>query len=71
VGDLYPRSHIEQVRVDSDTSHSSDSERGTSRHARLIIEGDAGRPEYIGTPFDRKKLEWGRDYLLYRLTTRT
>ena len=70
-GSSLPRSRIEQVRVDSYTSDSSDSKRGTSRHARLIIEGDAGRLEYIGTQFDRKKLEWVRDYLLYRLTTRT
>ncbi len=71
-----PRSRIEQVRVDLYTSHSSqlgdlrDGPYVPTHHPRLVIEGDTGRLEYIGAQFDRKKLEWVRDYLRYRLASR-
>ena len=71
-----PRSAIEQVRVDLYTSHSNgggglqDDRYGPTHHPRLLIEGAARRLEYIGAQFDRKKLEWVRDYLRYRLTNR-
>ena len=74
---LLLRAAIEQVRVDVYTCHDSqigdfgDGSYGPTRHPRLVIEGDAGRLEYIGAQFDRKKLEWVRDYLRYRLASGT
>ena len=64
--DSMPRSAVEQIRVDTYASHDSDS---SVPHARLLIEARAGRLEHVGTQFDRKKLEWARDYLRYRLST--
>ncbi len=58
-----PLGAVEQIRVDTYVSHRD--EQGSTPHARLSIEADAGRLEYIGTQFDRKKLEWVRDYLEY------
>ncbi|MBM3748483.1 MAG: hypothetical protein FJW34_22110 [Acidobacteria bacterium] len=72
-----PRSAIEQVRVDRYTSHGAggggfqDDDDGPTFHPRLLIEGKAGTLEYIAAQFDRKKLEWIRDYLRYRLANRT
>jgi hypothetical protein len=63
-----PRRAVEQVRVDQYADHDSD---GTTYHPRLVIEGDAGSIEYIAAQFDRKNLEWIRDYLRFRLTSRT
>ena len=67
-----PRGSIEQIRVDTYTSHysgsSSSSGHGRSTvHDRLVIEGDDGRLSLIGTQFDKKKLEWVRDYLRHEL----
>lgn len=67
-----PREAIEQIRVDRFTSHYSGSSRGSGHggstvHDRLVIEGDGGRLSYIGTQFDKKKLEWVRDYLRHEL----
>jgi len=68
------RSAVEQVRVDVYTSHDDhagdfdDGLGGPTYHPRLVIEGDEGTLEFIGAQFDRKKLEWVRDYLRYRLT---
>ncbi|MCB1019600.1 MAG: hypothetical protein H6509_03985 [Bryobacterales bacterium] len=59
-----PRAAVEQVRLDVYTSRNSDA---SVPHARLLIEARAGRLEYIGTQFDRAKLEWVRDYLRYVL----
>lgn len=66
------REAIEQIRVDTHTSHNSGSSHGSGHggstvHGRLLIEGDGGRLSYIGTQFDRKKLEWVRDYLRHEL----
>ena len=66
------REAIEQIRVDTYTSHNSGSSHGSGHggstgHGRLLIEGDGGRLSYIGTQFDRKKLEWVRDYLRHEL----
>jgi hypothetical protein len=61
-----PRNAVQQVRVDVYVSHGSDSSGGTP-HARLLIEAEAARLEYIGTQFEGKKLEWVRDYLRHRL----
>jgi hypothetical protein len=68
-----PRSAIEQVRVDTYTSYSQVGDTGDGlpaaiNHPRLIIEGDTGTLEFIGAQFDRKRLEWVRDYLRHRLT---
>jgi hypothetical protein len=61
-----PRNAVAQVRVDVYVSHSSGASGGTP-HARLLIEAEAARLEYVGTQFEGKKLEWVRDYLRYRL----
>lgn len=72
-----PRSAIEQVRVDRYTSHGAggggfqDDDDGPTFHPRLLIEGKAGTLGYIAAQFDRRKLEWVRDYLRYRLANRT
>ena len=67
-----PRRAIEQIRVDTYTSHRSGTASGSGHssstvHDRLVIEGDGGRLAYIGTQFDRKKLKWVRDYLRHEL----
>ena len=67
-----PRNSIEQIRVDTYTSHysgssSSSGHGGSTIHDRLVIEGDDGRLSLIGTQFDKKKLEWVRDYLRHKL----
>lgn len=66
------REAIEQIRVDTYTSHHSRSASGSGHdgatvHNRLVIEGDGGRIAYVGTQFDKKKLEWVRDYLRFAL----
>jgi hypothetical protein len=61
-----PRGAVARVRVDAYVSHDSHS-AGGAPHARLLIEADEARLEYIGTQFDAKKLEWVRDYLRHRL----
>lgn len=66
--DSLPRGAIEQVRVDQWTSHDSG---GPGVHPRLVIEADVGSLEYIGAQFDRRKLEWIRDYLRFRLASGT
>ncbi len=58
---------VERIRVDNYTDLESS---GPGHHARLLIEGASGRIEYLGAPFDRKKLEWIRDYLCFRLASR-
>ncbi len=67
-----PRQAIEQIRVDTYTSHYSGSSFGsgdgtTTVHDRLVIEGDGGRIAFIGSQFDKKRLEWVRDYLRHEL----
>jgi len=57
------RDAVEQVRVDSYTSHSSHDEGAPIHHARLVIEGDGGRLTLVATAFDGAKLAWVRDYL--------
>ena len=59
-----PRASIEQIRVDTYTSRQGGA---PVYHDRLLIEGDQGRLEFIGTQFDRSKLEWVRDYLRFTL----
>ena len=66
------RQAIEQIRVDTYTSHysgtsSSSCHGGSTVHDRLVIEGDGGRIAYIGSQFDKRKLEWVRDYLRFQL----
>ncbi len=66
------RQAIEQIRVDTYTSHysgtsSSSGHGGSTVHDRLVIEGDGGRIAYIGNQFDKRKLEWVRDYLRFQL----
>ncbi len=67
-----PRKAVEQVRVDLYTGYMSDAGDSTgpttTRHPRLLIEAEGDALEYIGAPLDEKKLQWVRDYLLYRLT---
>ena len=70
--DILPRRAIEQIRVDTYTSHYSGSSRGSSHggstvHGRLVIEGDDGRLNFVGSQFDKRKLEWVRDYLRHEL----
>ena len=66
------RDAIEQIRIDTYTSHYSGSSHGNSHGGstvrdRLVIEGDDGRLNYIGSQTDKKKLEWVRDYLRHEL----
>jgi hypothetical protein len=58
-----PVSVVEQVRVEQREGR----EAGAAPHALLLIEANAGRLELIGALPDRKRLEWVRDYLRYRL----
>jgi len=67
-----PRLAIEQIRVDTYTSHYSGAARGSSTggstvRGRLVIEGDDGRLDFVGSQFDKRKLEWVRDYLRHDL----
>lgn len=67
-----PRNSVEQIRVDTYTSHRSASSSDTGHagatvHARLVIEGDGGRLAFVGSQFDRRKLEWVRDYLRHEM----
>jgi hypothetical protein len=57
------RDAVEQVRVDTYTSHSSRDEGAPTYHARLVIEGDEGQLTLVATAFDGAKLAWVRDYL--------
>lgn len=52
--DSMPRRAVERVRVEPP--------------ARLLIEAEAGRLELSAPSRDRKRLEWVRDYLRFRLT---
>jgi hypothetical protein len=61
--DTLRRDAVEQVRVDTYTSHTSRDEGAPSHHARLVIEGDEGRLTLVAGAFDGAKLAWVRDYL--------
>ncbi len=66
------RRAIEQIRIDTYTSHYSGTSSvsghgGASVRDRLVIEGDGGRITFVGSQFDKKKLEWVRDYLRFAL----
>lgn len=61
--DTLRRGAVEQVRVDTVTSHASRDGGAPSHHARLVIEGDEGRLTLVATAFDGAKLAWVRDYL--------
>ncbi len=56
-----PLGAVEQIRVDTYVSQRD--EGGPISYPRLLIEADAGRLEFMSSQFDRKKLEWVRDYL--------
>ena len=67
-----PRRAIEQIRVDTYTSHYSGTSSGPGNggstvHDRLVIEGDGGRIAFVGSQFDKRRLEWVRDYLRHEL----
>lgn len=66
-----PRAAVQQVRVDTYTSYRTSTTgqpgAGGSVLPRLLIESTDGRLELIGGPFERRKLEWIRDYLRHAL----
>lgn len=64
-----PFGTVRQVRIDRTWSRSGGT--GGGRQDRLIVEGGNARLEFGVPRSDLRKLDWMRDYLLYRMSRRS